>query len=468
MENSLRKKFIGDKRFYKMVLMVAVPIMIQNGLTNFVNLLDNIMVGQLGTEEMSGVAIVNQLVVVYNLCIFGAASGAGLFTAQFYGKGDKEGIRHTFRFKILSVAVITLLAVLLFVFFGKDLILMYLAGETDGGDLQLTLESGWRYLQFILIGFVPFMLEQAYSSTLRECGETVLPMKAGAVSVVINLALNYLLIFGKFGFPELGVAGAAIATSASRFVGAGMLIVWTHTHPEKYPFVKDLYKTFRIPGYLVRDIIKTGTPLLLNEGLWSAASAMLAQCYSIRGLNAVAAYNITTTLFNLFYVVIIAIGVSISIILGQLLGAGKLEEARVTSNKLIAFSLMCSVGIGIALAASAPFFPLIYNTTDAARELATGFMCLQAMFLPQCAFVNASYFTLRSGGKTIITFFFDSVYAWCVSVPAAFLCSRFTDWHILVIYILVNILDWIKCGIGLILLKKGVWIRNIVDTPEEV
>ena len=138
----ITKKFIGDRSFYRMVLSIAVPIMIQNGITNFVSLLDNIMVGQIGTEQMSGVAIVNQLIFVYNLCIFGGLAGAGIFTAQYFGQRDEEGIRHTFRYKIWMAALLTGAAVLLFLFAGENLIQLYLNGSSDGGDLAAALQYG--------------------------------------------------------------------------------------------------------------------------------------------------------------------------------------------------------------------------------------------------------------------------------------------------------------------------------------
>ena len=222
------KKFIGDKKFYLMVLGIAVPIMIQNGITNFVSLLDNIMVGQVGTEQMSGVAIVNQLIFVYNLCIFGGLSGAGIFTAQYYGQKDDEGIRHTFRYKIWMAVILTSMAVALFLAAGEPLIQMYLNGSSDGGDLQATLLYGKQYLWIMLLGLPPFMMVQIYASTLRECGETVVPMKAGIAAVFVNLAFNYLLIYGKFGFPRMGVAGAALATVLSRYVEAVIVLCWTH------------------------------------------------------------------------------------------------------------------------------------------------------------------------------------------------------------------------------------------------
>ena len=198
MLGNVRKKFIGDKQFYKMVLAIAIPIMIQNGITNFVSLLDNIMVGQIGTEQMSGVAIVNQLIFVYNLCIFGGVSGAGIFTAQYFGQKDDEGIRHTFRFKLWVSAILTALVIVIFIIGGESLIQIYLNGSSDGGDLAAALRYGRQYMLVMLCGLPAFMMVQTYASTLRECGETMVPMKAGVTAVLVNLVFNYLLIYGKF------------------------------------------------------------------------------------------------------------------------------------------------------------------------------------------------------------------------------------------------------------------------------
>ena len=245
-------KFIGDKRFYKMVLTVAVPIMIQNGITNFVGLLDNIMVGSVGTEQMTGVAIVNQLLMVFNLSIFGAISGPGIFGAQFYGSA------------------------------------------------------------------------------------------------------------------------------------------------------------------------------------------------------------------NLFNVVFIALGSAVSIVVGQLLGAGKMEEAVDTDNKLIAFTVMSCFGMGGLLFLCAPLFPMVYNTTPEVKELATNFICVSAICMPLYGFTHAAYFTLRSGGKTVITFLFDSFFVWVGCIPAAYVLSRYSPLTPVLLYFACQSMDWIKCVIGFILVKKRVWVRRLV------
>lgn len=459
----MKNKLIGSRAFYKKVLAIAVPIMIQNGITNFVSLLDNIMVGRIGTEQMSGVAIVNQLIFVYFLCVFGGVSGAGIFTAQYFGQHDDEGIRHTFRYKIWMALILTVGAIGLFLTFGSNLIQMYLNGSSDGSDLAAALVYGQNYMRVMLCGLPAFMMVQVYASTLRECGETVVPMKAGVFAVLVNLSFNYLLIYGKFGFPELGVVGAAIATVMSRYVEAAIVIAWTHRHSDKNTYIVGMYRSMKVPVVLVKRFFIKGVPLLVNETLWASAMAMLTQCYSVRGLSVVAGLNIANTINNVFNVVFIALGDSVAIIVGQLLGAGKMDEARDTDNKMITFSVLCCILVAAVMILIAPFFPRLYNTTEQARELAVRFIVVQAVFMPQNAFLHAAYFTLRSGGKTIITFLFDSVFVWCVSVPIAYFFSRYTDMYVVYILVLVQIGDWIKCAVGFILVKKGVWLQNIVS-----
>lgn len=455
-------KFFGDKKFYKMVFAVVIPIILQNGITSFVSLLDNIMVGLIGTEQMSGVAIANQLIFVFNLAVFGGISGAGIFGAQFHGHGDSEGVRNTLRFKLILCTLMMLLCGGLFHFQGENLISLFLSESNDGGNLALALSQGKIYMQTMLWGLLPFILSQSFSSTLRETGETVLPMEAGIIAVFTNLVLNYLLIFGHFGFPKMGVAGAAMATVISRYVEFAVIFAVVLKNKYKFTFFEGLFRSFKIPSPLVKDIIIKGSPLLLNEILWSMGMSTIMQCYSVRGLGSIAALNIAQTVANLFDITFMSMGSAISIIVGQQLGAGEKEKARDTDTKLIVFGILSCFVFGSILAVSAPFIPKIYNTTDSVKSLATQLLWIRAAFMPVYSFVHCCYFTLRTGGKTVITFFFDSAFTWAVVIPIAFIMAHYTSFGIVTIYALVQSVDIIKCAIGFILVKRGSWLNNLV------
>jgi len=457
------KKLIGTKEFYKGVLAISLPIMLQNGISNFVNLLDNIMVGRLGTEQLSGVSIVNDLMFVFMLCLFGAISGAGIFTAQYYGQGNMKGVRDTFRIKVIICGLILIASTIVFLLFGNQLISFYLHDGSENGDLALTLKNGSLYLNIMLLGMLPWAIENAISSTLRECGETVVPMRASIVAVFTNMVLNYILIYGKLGLPEMGVAGAAIATVISRFVQITIILIWVFRHPEKTPYFEGALRSLRVSANLMKKVIIMGTPLLLNEALWAAGVVVQKAAYSERGLAVVAGMNINSTIANLFNIVFIALGDAVAILVGQKLGAGDFDGAKDTARKIIAFSTATCVVIGSLLALTSGLFPQIYNTSDEAKQLAQQFILISAVMQPINGLLHSSYFTIRSGGKTGITFLFDSCFLWVLMVPCAFILVRFTTLSIATIFFACESLNLIKVMIGFGILKSGIWMNNIVE-----
>ncbi|MFR2747643.1 MAG: MATE family efflux transporter, partial [Roseburia hominis] len=263
-------------------------------------------------------------------------------------------------------------------------------------------------------------------------------------------------------FPELGVAGAALATVIARYIEAFIIIVWAHSHTGQNLYLKGAYTGFGIPGEELKAIIVKGFPLMLNEVLWAAGMTAVTQCYSVRGLEVVAGLNIATTITNLFNIIYLQLGSCISIVVGQYLGAGELEEAKDADNKMIVFSVFCCVIVAGLMLVVGGFFPQIYNTTEEIKVLATSFIAVSAMIMPFCSFSHASYFTLRSGGKTMVTFLFDSVFTWIVVVPAAFVLARFTGLGIVSVYFLVQATELIKVVIGYRMVRSNVWLVQMV------
>lgn len=460
---SFKDKYFGDKNFYKMTLTIAIPIIIQNLLTNLVSMADNIMVGQLGTNQMSGVAIINQLFFVFNLLVFGGMSGAGLFSAQYFGQKNHNGVRDVFRMKILIGIAIIAISLSVMIFLHEPLINMFLHEGSSSGNIQETFNYAKNYLYIMVIGIAPFVISNCYNTTLKESGQTVVPMKAGVLAVVFDIVLNYIFIFGKLGFPAMGVVGAAIATVISRFVECGYLVIYTHMHSNDYPFIKHCYRTLKVPGSLVKKIIITGSPLMLNEFLWAGGLTLQTQALSTKGLATVGGLNICNTIGNISNCIFVTMGTTIAIVVGQLLGAGKLKEAKVTATRMAAFSLLISFGMIIILGLLGPVFPHFYNTTDEIRKLATKFIWAVAAATPFISLSNSEYFILRSGGKTIITFLFDSCFVCLVNVPVAICLTKFTAIHIVGIFFLVNMLEGVKALIGFIMVKKDIWLNTIVD-----
>lgn len=460
--STIKNKLIGNKAFYTRVITIVMPMIIQNTITNFVNMLDNVMVGRIGTLEMTAVAIVNQLIMVFNLCIFGGIAGAGIFSTQYAGANDIKGVRYCFRAKTVIAVLMFVICAAVFLFYNNPLISLYLAENTAPQDAAVTLKYASQYLKIMIIGLLPFAISQVFSSTLREMGETKSPMIASIVAIFINLCFNYLLIFGKFGFPRLGVAGAAIATVLSRYVEMVFIIVMTAVRSDRFKFIKGAFAGIYVPKQLCKNIVLKGFPLLINEFLWAAGMAFLLQCYSARGISVVAAINISNTVNNLFSVVFLTMGNAVAIIVGQHLGANRIKEAKDSAWKLIALAVATCAVMGGILAILSPFIPYLYNTEPNVRQMATKFLFVVAALMPIYAFAHNSYFAIRSGGRTVVTFLFDSAFTWGVVVPTAYILANFTAIPVLPLYIIVQSLEFVKCVVGFILIKKGIWVRNLI------
>lgn len=456
-----RNRLIGDRAFYKRITKLATPIVIQGGVTNLISLLDNVMVGQLGTEMLSGVAIANQLLFVFNLGIMGLFSGIGLFTSQYYGKADENGLCRTLYAKRASGICFLALSIAAFLLLGKQMISGYIRFAGSEGSAEVAGACAWTYLCIMLVGLLPFSVAQLYGTTLREVNQTVPAMVGSSVAVGLNILLNYLLIFGKFGFPALGVTGAALATVLSRFAEMLIVTVWAYTSGGA--FIRRSWKRMSMPQRLVGSMAMRTAPLVLNEVLYAASYAVIGQCLSTRGLTAIAASNITSNVTQLFNTVLYALGVSLGVVVGNLLGAGRFDEARQTNSRMIVLAIGVCVVLGIVLMPVSLWFPKLFNTTDDVRLLTGQMIRVIGYTLPIRAFTHLAYYTLRSGGRTLLTLAFDGGYVTLICMPITLLLAHFTGFSALALFAVSLIAELSKAILAGIWIRKGVWVRNIVS-----
>ena len=432
------------------------------------------MVGSLGEESLSAVGVVNQILMVFNLTIFGGLSGVSIFGAQFAGKGDTDGMRQSFRAKMYFGVAVVILGIALLLGFDESFIGLFLAGEVDAARAAYALSEALDYLHIMLWGLFPFMLVQAYAGSMREMGKTVATMVASVIAILTNLVLNFLLIyetreltvmgltFTMWG-AGMGVRGAALATVIARFTEMFIVLIYAHAHQHRYTFLKGAYRNGYVPLHLLRRIAVTGTPLMLNEVLWSLGMTFINQCYSTRGMTALAALNITSTAWNLFCIIMFAMGNAISIMVGQCLGRGDSQEARDVDTKLIFITVASNAVLGGLLMLVSGLIPQMFAVTEEARALASQTLLIAGLSLPIHAFLHATYFTIRSGGKTVITFLFDSVYTWCVPAVLAFCLSRYTQMNVVGMYFCIQFIDVAKLVIGLLMLRSDFWANNLVS-----
>ncbi len=445
-----------------MVAALAVPMIVQNTLTNVVSLLDNLMIGAVGTEAMAAVAIVNQLLFVFSLCVFGILSGVGIFSTQFAGARDDEGVRHCFRLKLLTILVTTALFIVAFLLFPEPLISCFLKGEATPAELEATVEAARHYLAIMLFNIPPFAFAMTYASSLREVGETRMPMVASIAAILINLLFNYLLIFGHWGFPQMGVKGAAWATVISRVAELIIIVGYAHLRHGRFRFLEKAYCSMHVPKTLLLGGLKQGTPLLVNEVCWAVGMAMLMQSFSLRGLHVIAACNIAMTVSNIFNSAFYSMGGAVAVIIGQELGANRMQRARGYAWKLMLLTVLVASVMSLILSLFAPFIPKWYNTTQDVQRLATIMMWIGAAGSPFYAISHVGYFTIRSGGRSYHTFLLDSGFTWLVLWPVTWSLAYFTTLPILPLFFISRLTETTKCIAALILVKSNIWMQNII------
>lgn len=457
------RRFVGNGAFYRQTMALLIPMFIQNTVTNVVSLLDNLMVGAIGTLPMAAVAIVNQIYFIFIISAWGGLSGPGIFATQYYGAKDEVGLCHCFRAKLYVILAIAVISMLIFLLFPTQLIQFFLSGDMICEEYEKTVKYALEYLFIMTIGVVPFGVSMLYATTLRECGETRVPMIASVTAILVNLLFNYLLIFGKFGFPRMEVLGAAIATTLARFVEMAIILIYTHNHISKYPFMRKVYKGFKVPKELVCGISKRGLPLFINEILWSCGMTYLFHCYSARGIHVVAAINIANTASQLFSCAFISMGSAVAIMVGHVLGANKLDEAKSVTWKLIAFSVFISLIMVVLLLIAAPIIPTWFNVEEDIRKLATKLLIVISTTMPFLSFNHASYFAIRAGGRCMLNFVFDGGFAWAIVAPITWYIGFHTDIDIVYFYFLSRGTEILKTIIAFALVKSGIWVRNIVS-----
>lgn len=457
------RSLIGTKTFYRRVIYIALPIILQSFIMEAVNLLDNLMIGQTGLYEMAGVSISNQLIFILNLSMFGAISGAEIFGAQFYGKKDYEGVAHSFWMKVYFALGITCIGILLFIYLNEPLISLWLHDE-DIIALQQTFYNAKDYLLIMCIGLIPAGMTRAVTSTLKECSRTDISLYSAIIALSANLVLDYALIFGKFGLPALGVKGAAIATVIARMLECGFAVIWIRMNLNQVPYFKHIFRYMKVPKDLVKNIIIRSAPLMANELLWSFGAAFASSCYAFRGIKVVASMNIVNTVANIFNTIFISLGSSIAIIVGQRLGSGEIEQALKEDRQMIFLAVVIGTFTSACLFFSSESLANFYNVDHSVKLLAVSLIQIKALLSPIDAFNNAAYFTIRSGGKTWLTFMMDAGLTWIVINPVAFILSHYTLLSIQAVYFLTLLSELSKFVPEIYVLKNKSWAEDLTNS----
>lgn len=446
------KKLIGTKAFYKEAIMIALPIMLQQFVTSFVNLIDNVMIGSVGASALTSITVANKYYMVFNSTLLGFCGAAGIFIAQYFGAKNNKRCQDVFNINML----VDVFAAVFFMIFAWLCPTFILGLFTKTPEIM---SLGLDYLGVIKYSYIPMAISFTVVMALRAVAINAIQLKVGLVTVATNTFLNYCLIYGNFGFPTLGVKGAAIATLIARIVE--MVIYLVVLFRKKHFFCWDFKGMLHFDWKLFRSMLNKAIPLTLNEILFSVGMAMIFKSYMRVDEYLVAGITVVDTVINIFFIIFGGLSSAVSILIGKRLGANELEEAKDNAYKLIAFGVMVAAAMGVILYIVAAYIPSIYNLDDNINVVITTLLRIKAFLLPVYVINVCAFFTLRAGGDARSTLMMDSGFLWGVSVLVSTILSIYTPIGLVTLFVVVESLDIIKLLVATYYLKKGTWIRNL-------
>lgn len=446
---------IKDKTFLKWMFALSLPIAMQNLINASVNTADTIMVGQLGEDAIASVGLANQVFFILSLILFGISSGCNVFVAQFWGKQDLYSIRKTMAFSMLLSMVPCVIFTLIAILTPSFLMRIFSADPN-------VIELGCRYLRIIAISYIPFGISITVSGSIRTIEHPLLPLIVSIVSLVVNTVLNYIFIFGKFGAPALGVAGAALATTLSRLLE---LIIVTAALYTRFRFIsvrpKDFSRSLRVS--FAAPFFRAVTPVILNESTWGIGVAMYSVVFSRMGTGVVAAMNINNVFDNLFRALFFGIGYAAGVIIGKTIGEGKEELALDYGKRFNIIVPVFSIAFIIIIAACAPVVRLIYNVSEDVITSAVWLIIITGLYAPlRNATLVQMVGVLRSGGDTKFSLFLDLAGVWVIALPLGALFGLVFHCNILVVHIVMLTEEVVKFFAVTCRTFRGQWVRNLV------
>lgn len=449
------KELFYDKKFYKMVLFLALPIILQNLIASSVNMLDTLMIGRVGEVELAAVGIANQFYFIFSLFIMGISSGCAVFIAQLWGKRDKNNIQKVLGIGIISSVLITTVFNLVGVLFPEKIISIF------NIDHQV-INIGASYLKIVCFSYIFTAISFNYAAALRSVENTVLPMLASFLGLVVNGVLNTVLIFGLLGFPAMGVRGAAIATIIARGSECALLVLYTYTSKNILAAkVKDL---FNITRELTKSVFVTMIPVLLNEACWGLGNLTYAVIYGRIGTQATASIQICTTIFNLFMIITFGLANVAVVVIGKEIGAGREKRGLLYARRLCVVSLITGVILAVVLAITSPIVLTVFKVSEEVLRNSLRILYVYSALMPLRVFtVILVVGILRGGGDAKYGAIVQGITLWGIGIPLSFVAAFILH---LPIYLVVSVTaaeEIVKCIIVVRRYRSNKWINNIVN-----
>lgn len=441
------------KNFYKSVFILIIPLALQNLINVGVSAADVVMLGLVGETALSGASLAGQIQFIMMLFIFGMTSGAVVLTAQYWGKKDTRTIEKvmgiTMRFAILAALFFTL-AVQLFPYQAMRIF----SNEPD------VIEAGVQYLRLISLSYIIASVTQVYLNVIRSIERVVVSTVVYAISLVVNICLNAVLIFGLLGFPAMGVQGAALATTITRVIEFIIVAVYAfrYNHVVRVRF-RDL---FRREPLLFGDFLKYSVPVMLNELFWGAGSSMNSVVIGHMGSAAVAANSVAQVARQLAQVVGFGVAAAAAIMLGKAIGANEPERAERDSKRFLWISLISGVLGAVVVLIARPISMATLNLSDQSRDYLSFMMFVMAYFVIAQTYNSTMVVGIfRAGGDTKFGLALDIGTMWFFSIPIGALAAFVFHWNVYIVYAILMIDELAKLPFSTWRYRKKYWLKNV-------
>lgn len=444
-----------DREFFKNLLILAIPIILQNLIGASLNLLDNLMIGSLGENAISSTGIANQYYMLYYNSTNGIVMGAGIFMAQYWGKKDVKSIYKFMGISLLFSLFTAFLFVIGGVFFSENIMGIF-TKEKIVSDL------GKNYLAAVAPSYIFTSISLTYAMALRSAGYTKIPMYASLIGLIFNGVLNYIFIFGKLGIPALGVTGAALGTTVARFMEMSFILHTIYVR-DKNIIAGKLSEMFVFTKDLITKFIKTATPVVFNDVMWIGGITVYFIAYSKLGTNATATMQISNTINNAFNIFAIGIAIASSIVIGNKIGAGEEKEAKEVAIKINIFGIALGVLVGVIFFIASPFIPLMFKITPETKANVITVLRIMSVLVPIRFFGIVQIIgVLRGGGDVVYAILVELIAVWGIGVPLSFIGAVYLNYPITIVYALTCLEEPFKMISTIPRLLSGKWIRNLV------
>lgn len=454
------EKKLTNKEFFATILTLVIPITLQNLIGSSLNMVDNLMIGRLGENSIAAVGLVNQYFFIFMLCLAGINAGAGIFMSQFWGKDDTLNIRRMLKLDIILSIIASIIFFIPAVIFPKEIMKIF----TDNTEV---INLGVQYIKIVSITFVLTSITQAFSTTLRCIGIARPPMYGSLIGILINGFLNWVLIFGHFGFPAMGVAGAALATSIARVVEMIFIVISAYKSSDifsnKDKEVLDLNFDF------VKMYFKTSYSVILNELIWSLGMSVYSIIYARIGISEVASMQIANTINNMFMVLSMGMANAAAIIIGNKIGAGDEESAVDHAAKLSILAPVVGIIMGIALWFAAPVVVGLFKINQDTFNMTVGVLRIMAFFSP-LRFFNVLMIVgiFRGGGDTTYSMLVQLGTIWLFAIPAGFIAAVYFKMPLEKVFFIITLEEVVRIFFEINRLKSKKWIRNVMEEMDGI